>query len=156
MKYSWTIALLFALWACDPARVYERNVDLAEAVWHKDSLVHFQINVADTSVPYHLSVNVRNASAYPYYNLYLKYALTDSVGKILHSELKDFHLFDPKSGRPLGDGLGDLFDHRFRILENMKFPGPGSYRLSVQHYMRVDQLPLVVSVGARLEKVVEE
>lgn len=156
MKYSWTVGLLLVIWSCDPARVYERNVDLAEAVWHKDSLVHFQMDVQDATLPYHLSVNVRNGSAYPYYNLYVKYTLADSTGAILQSDLRDFHLFDPKSGKPLGDGLGDLFDHRFLLVENLKFTGPGTYRLSLQHYMRVDQLPLVVSVGARLEKAVEE
>ena len=74
------------------------------------------------------------------------------LGKALVSTLQNMDLFDPVSGKPLGEGLGDIFDHRILALSNQQFPGKGLYRFKVQQFMRQDSLPLILSVGLRVEK----
>ena len=65
----------------------------------------------------------------------------------------NYNLFDPKTGEPFGNGLGDVFDHQFLLLENYKFERPGPYNFKLQQYMRMDSLPEVLSAGIRVEKV---
>jgi gliding motility-associated lipoprotein GldH len=65
-------------------------------------------------------------------------------------------LFEPKTGKPLGSGLGDIFDHRQLLLDDYKFPNSGKYTISFQQYMRVDSLTNIRSMGVRIEKSVSQ
>jgi gliding motility-associated lipoprotein GldH len=103
-------------------------------------------------VPYNIYYNIRNAAGYPYYNLYITYYLSDNAGKILTSRLQELTLMDPQTGKPLGDGMGDIFDHRILSVGNYRFPRPGTYTFKVKQYMRKDPLPGIMSVGVRVEK----
>jgi gliding motility-associated lipoprotein GldH len=160
-----TIALMLLgfplLYACDNTRVFEQNKDIQNHAWHKDSTLHFQVNISDADMPYHIYYNVRNSVSYPAQNIYLHIEIQDSTGRTLSSDLNNIELFDPKTGKPYGDGLGDIFDHRVRVLENFQFPYAGPYQIDVEHRMRdkimVDnRLPHIMSVGVRIEKAVEE
>jgi gliding motility-associated lipoprotein GldH len=153
MRILLPLLLITALLACDPARLYEKNQDLEGYQWYIDTIPAFKFSVKEANVPYNLYYNIRNASAYPYYNLYVTYYLSDSTGKVLTSRLQELTLMDPKTGKPLGDGMGDIFDHRIQALGNYRFPYPGTYTFKVKQYMRKDPLPGIMSVGLRVEKV---
>lgn len=162
MKSSFRIAstfliLLLALYACDETRVYEKNQDIPEHAWHKDSTLLFNVEINDPDIPYNVYYNIRNAVSYPAQNLYLRIEVQDSSGNVLTSDLNNIELFDPKTGKPYGDGLGDIFDHRVKVLDSFMFPDSGAYEVIVQHKMRdkimVDnRLPYIMSVGIRVEK----
>lgn len=154
MKIESTILIWVILicTACDPNRVYEQNQDLESALWHADQPVSFEFAIANDSLLYNLHLNVRNGIAYPFHNLYVKYDLRDSTERSLKSELKEVFLSDPKTGKPYGDGLGDLFDHRFPLLLNHKFDYTGMYKIEIQQFMRLDSIPMIVSVGLRVER----
>ena len=147
--------LAMLLYGCDPNRVYEENQDIESAIWKSGEIISFDFPIEDDSSSYNLHLNIRNGIAYPFHNLYVKYELRDSARNELHSELKEVFLFDPKTGEPYGDGLGDLFDNRFPLLEQYQFDYPGIYTLGVQQFMRIDSIPMVVSVGLRVEKTNE-
>lgn len=151
MKYLKSIILFLVITACDSSRVYEDYNDLEEAFWHLDSVQTFQFQIEDTSRSYNLKATFRNASSYPFYNLYFQYTLEDSTGNVLSQQLKEVDLFDSKTGEPQGSGLGDLFDHSFMLEEGYKFENVGAYSLSFEQYMRRDTLPFILSVGARVE-----
>jgi gliding motility-associated lipoprotein GldH len=153
MRILLPLLLIITLFACDPARLYEKNQDLEGYQWYIDTIPAFKFAVKEANVPYNLYYNIRNASAYPYYNLYVTYYLSDSTGKVLTSRLQELTLMDPKTGKPLGDGMGDIFDHRIQALGNYRFPYPGTYTFKVKQYMRKDPLPGIMSVGLRVEKV---
>ncbi|MFY0608144.1 MAG: gliding motility lipoprotein GldH [Cyclobacteriaceae bacterium] len=147
-----TVGLMLILWSCDPNRVMEDNKNLEGAYWHKDSVVRFDFEIADVGASYNVYANIRNAQHYPFYNLYYKYAIKDADGNEIAQKLESINLFDPKTGEPYGSGLGDLFDHRQLILENYRFPSAGNFEISLTQYMRRDSLPLILSMGARVEK----
>ena len=151
-KYLVCFAALLALNACDEKRLYEQNTDLAGNQWYIDTIPSFTFRIADASKPYNIYYNVRNAISYPYYNLFVTYYLQDSTGKQLSSRLQELLLADSKTGKPLGDGLGDIFDHQILSLKNYRFPKNGTYTFRVKQYMRQDPLPFVMSVGVRVEK----
>ena len=115
-----------------------------------------RINIPDKAIDYNLFFSVRNGVEFPHSNLYFKYYLKDSTGILLESELIDFQLFHPKSGYPLGNGIGDMFEHRYEILTKYQFDKAGSYELSFQQYMRYDSLPQIFSVGYRVEKTINQ
>ncbi len=153
MKHLPLMALFAILIACDSGRIYEENEDFEGPFWPKGSIPEFTFNIEDVSDSYNIFINVRNGFEYPFYNLYYEFDLQDSVGKTIDKDMLELILFDAKTGEPLGSGLGDLFDHQKPVLENYQFPYPGSYSIAYTHFMRTDTLPLVLSVGTRVEKV---
>lgn len=154
-KHFYVLLLLLMLFACsDPLRVYEKNIDFSKKIWLVDSIAQFEFEITESNLTYNLYYNVRNSISYPYHNLYVRHTLEDSLGVVLASALQNMNLFDPLTGAPLGDGLGDIFDHRILAISNHRFPENGLYRFKVQQFMRQDSLPLILSVGLRVEKVV--
>lgn len=145
-----TLSLLLA--GCDPDRVYEQNEDISDAVWRAEDIKRFTFPIDDVSQAYDLSFNIRNTLSYPFQNIYINYELLDSVDNVIKSEMKQFYLFDSKTGAPQGDGMGDLFDNQFPIVEGHRFTRPGEYSVAFQQFMRLDSLPMVVSIGLRVAR----
>ncbi len=152
MKHLSIMAFVAILFSCDSARVYEENKDFEGPYWPKNDVPEFTFKIEDTAKSYDISINVRNGFDYPFYNLYYEYDIKDSTGNTLQKDMLELILFDSKTGEPFGGGLGDLFDHQKPVIENYQFPQPGQYTISFTHFMRVDTLPLILSVGARVEK----
>ena len=144
------LALVF-LSACDESRVYEENVDFTDKKWVVDTVPSFEFEIADPSKPYNIYWNVRNTVSYPYRNLYLTYYIEDTTGRRITTDLHNMLLFEPKTGKPYGSGLGDIFSHQFMALPDYKFDRAGVYRVRLEQYMRTDTLPEIVSVGMRVE-----
>ncbi len=148
------LLLMGWLTACsDPNTIFKDYPDIPDGRWFIKNTPAFSFVVQDAGVPCNLFYNIRNAKSYPYYNLYLTRFLADSTGKLLDSRLDELILMDEKTGKPLGDGLGDIFDHKILIRQGYRFPRPGRYQLTIKQYMRQDPLPDVLSVGLTVEKV---
>ena len=146
------IGTVILLAGCSRNKIFDRIRDLPDRSWPKDQSVDFQFEISDTQPGYDLFYNIRNSILYKYYNLYLNCTLEDTLGNVLETKLSDFNLFDPKTGKPLGDGLGDLFDHQFEFLHDYHFNNPGIYRLHIKQYMREDTLMEIMSVGLVIRK----
>ncbi len=154
LRSGWLVAavvLLMLSTSCDENRVYEKNVDFPNQRWAVDSIPSFEFEISDAGKPYNIYWNVRNTVAYPYRNLYVTYYIEDTAGRRLTADLHNMLLFEPKTGKPYGSGLGDIFSHQFMALPNFKFDREGVYRIRLEQYMRTDTLPEVVSVGTRVE-----
>ena len=155
------LLLVPALAACDPNRVYEDNTDLKTGgqpyLWSVQNKPAFEFEITDPAQPYNVYLNVRNASGYGYYNLYIKATLFGPDGKPVEpSKLHQMILMDPKTGEPRGNGTGDIYDHQFLAMPRQRFPQAGKYRVVLEQYMRQDVLPGIMSVGVRVEKVAGE
>lgn len=144
------LALAAALVACDQNQLYEKNVDFEGYTWSVRQKPAFTFDIADTTKRYDVYFNVRNASAYGYYNLYLKHTLTDPAGKPVSQLLHQMLLMDPQTGEPRGRGTGDIYDHQFLALPNQQFRQTGTYKIVLEQYMRQDQLPGLMAVGVRV------
>lgn len=153
MRYLTIFIAALVMISCDSSRVYEDYNDMEEAFWHMDSVQNFDFTIDDTSRSYNLIATFRNASSYPFYNLYFQYTLTDSLNNVMEQQLREVNFFDPKTGEPQGSGLGDLYDHSFPLEEGYQFEQAGKYTIQLQQFMRMDTLPFVLSVGARVEFV---
>lgn len=153
--YYFIIILLMIVGCSDPLRVYEKNIDFPDNLWLADSIAEFEFQIMEADRRYNLYYSVRNSISYPYHNLYVRHTLEDSLGNVISSVLQNMDLFDPVTGEPLGDGLGDIFDHRILAISDQKFPEEGWYRFKIQQFMRQDSLPLILSMGLRVELVSE-
>lgn len=139
--------------ACDSNRIFEQNVDITQTKWHKDSVLKFSFEITDTLSKYNFYYNIRNTVSYPFYNMYVTYYLVDSLDRRISSDLQNIDLMHSKTGKPYGDGLGDIFSHQLLALPNVRFLKKGKYTFKLKHYMRRDPLPEIVSMGLRIEKV---
>lgn len=137
---------------CSRNKIFDKISDLDGRAWPKSRPVIFQFNIRDTHPEYSLEYNIRNSVLYKYYNLYLSYTLEDTLGNVLDSALTSYDLFDAKTGKPLGDGLGDIFDHEFPVRDHYRFNNPGVYRFIIKQYMREDTLMEIMSVGLIVRK----
>ena len=152
LVYGFLVILGICCISCDPDRVYEKNLDLTSQYWHKDSLHSFHFEIPDQELTYNLYCNIRNTVAYPYHNLYFTYFLEDSLGKTITTKMEEIFLFDPKTGKPNGSGIGDIFDHQVPVMENYTFKSKGSYTFKMQQFMRMDSLPDILAIGLRVEQ----
>ena len=153
-KYWGLLFLIGLLYACDESRVYEDTIVLKKAYWLADSIKTFDFTIDNNKDYYNLLLSLRNGREYPHYNIYINYAILDSTNQVLDEELRNFQLFDQKTGYPFGNGSGNLYEHQFELLTEYQFPYNGDYKIRYEQYMRYDSLPEVYSIGARVERVV--
>lgn len=153
LRGLYLLVLIAALTGCDKNRVFEVNQDIADNNWQIQHVPEFSFAIEDNAPAHNIYFNIRNAIFYEFYNLYVRAELIGPDGKLLHVKLHEMYLMDKTTGKPLGDGSGDIFDHQFMAIKNFKFPQPGTYKVRLKQYMRKDPLPGIMAVGIRVEKV---
>ncbi|GAB3016178.1 hypothetical protein GCM10027284_39080 [Cyclobacterium sediminis] len=145
------IALLaFIVWAsaaCNNGRVYESYQDLEKLEWVVTDTISFTLDSLETNTETSSILSIRYDDKYEYNNLYVRYFLKDSSQEIISDTLLNLQLFDPKTGKPLGQGYGNR-----RILYDT-LPGNRVLSQSSYHfvqYMRKDTLSGIESVGLKI------
>ena len=144
--------IIFLASSCDKKTIYNQNKDFKNAKWFINDECKFDITIDDHTQAYKLYYNVRNNLTYPYYNLYITRYLFDEKGTKLEEKLDEIILADEKTGRPLGTGLGDIFDHKVLVVKSYKFPNKGKYTIKIRQSMRQNPLPDLLSFGIAVEK----
>lgn len=151
-----TIGLLLVtglLWtACDKNRIYEVNKTLADDQWAVKDTLLFDFAIQDTVSSYNFLYNIRYSGAYPYYNLYTRYYLLDSAYNEIESRQSNMDLFEPKTGKPYGGGMGDYYDYQILFLKDKTMPYAGRFYLKTIHYMRDEPLNGIASFGLKVSK----
>lgn len=155
MRISSALCLVgVVLWACSDSRVYEQVIDFDKREWIVTDKPSFEFEIEDTESRYNIFSDLRNTVSYPYARFYFTYYLQDSSGVEIQKKLMGEYLFDAKTGKPSGrSGIGDLYDHRFLLMQNYQFPKKGKYKIILEQFMRMDTLPGIVAIGIRVEKV---
>ena len=141
---------LSLLSSCGDTAVFDQTESFGETGWLQSKKIEIPFEINDTLVSYALDVSIRQSNDYAFYNLYFVPQIIDSNGKILKKALAEAILYDAKSGKAKGAGLGDMYSHSYVIFPALHFPKPGKYTLRLEQYMRTDTLSGVVSVGAAL------
>ncbi len=141
---------LLLLVSCDSKRVYEQNIEIPQGIWNNKNILRFEVNIADTLQPHNVYINVRNTGAYPYSNLYL-FLETEFPDKVMARDTIECILAD-NGGHWLGNGSGDIWDNRILFKSGVRFRKSGRYVFSLEQAMRVDNLPMIMDMGIRIEK----
>ncbi|CAG5012133.1 hypothetical protein DYBT9275_05113 [Dyadobacter sp. CECT 9275] len=153
VRYLVVACLAFLFFSCNENVVYTAYDDIPDGLWYIKNKPQFKVDIKDTTQAYHIYYLLRNSLQYPYYNLYLTREITGPDGKQLSSVLQEVFISNEITGKPFGNGLGDLFDHKIPVLKNHVFPKPGIYTFTLSQSMRQNPLPFVLSVGISVEKV---
>jgi gliding motility-associated lipoprotein GldH len=145
------LLIILCLAGCDGNRVFEDYKDFGSKSWVVNDTVNFEFQISSPEL-YNLQCDIRSSLDYPYSRIFVNYTLEDSTHQILATKLVSSYLFDAKTGEPNGDsGLGDIYDHRFTLLQNRTFT-PGKYFVKLQQFMRTDTLQGVLAAGIRVER----
>lgn len=139
---------LFA--ACDSNRIFEENKEITNGIWNSKNKVQFEVSITDTLQAHNFYINIRNAGAYPYSNLYL-FLETEFPDKVYARDTIECILAD-NSGKWLGEGSGDIWDNQILFKKGVRFRKTGTYKFTMEQAMRVENLPLIMDVGMRIEK----
>lgn len=153
MKSNKTIVLILLIasfWACDSNRVFEHNISFNNEVWHRDSVLTFNVEITDTLAIYNILLNNRISAAYEFSNMYLFIDAKMPNNKTVRDTLECI-LRNP-SGKPLGKGFGNVWSNKIPYRKHIRFQNAGTYTFTLEQAMRVDELKHVLDAGIRIEK----
>ena len=137
--------------SCDPNRLYEQNLNIPKDKWEQLNLIEFRPEIKDTVSPDHIYINIRNTGEYPFSNLFLFVTTYSPLGYSIKDTF-ECTLADEK-GKWLGKGFGNIWSNQILYKKYVKFPFPGTYTFEYQQAMRTEELPGIIDVGLRIEKV---
>ncbi len=138
--------------SCDKKTYFAENIEIENANWFIKNEAKFKIEITDQNQALDLYYTIRNSNKYPFYNLFITRQVFDEKNVLVEEKLLDFMLSDEKTGKPFGNGIGDLFEHKFLVKKNFKFKQKGKYKIVLKQSMRQNPLPEIFSVGLIVEK----
>jgi gliding motility-associated lipoprotein GldH len=147
--FGWLLASL--LGGCEQGVVYSHSVVLEGGEWPVEEVLDFSFQIDDAAQTYDVYLLLESRPDYPYQNFYVTYYLQGAAeGGLLGKALRHYEIFDLKSGKPLGSGLGRCKQHQYLLVEGCQFPQPGTYTLGLEHFMRTDILHGLHAVGIKV------
>jgi gliding motility-associated lipoprotein GldH len=98
--------------ACQTDTLVDQQVSLSEQGWLQKNKIFIDFQVTDTSKSYDVRVAFRQSNEYPFYNLYFVPKILNADGKVIKRAFAEALLYDAKTGKPRGSGLGDMYSHQ--------------------------------------------
>lgn len=145
------LALVFSICACQDNRVYENYIDIPKHTWHKEHIAKFEVEITDSVQLHNIYINIRNTGKYPFSNLwvFIKQTSPDS----LVNENKFECQLASNTGEWYGSGFGNIFDLQVLYKPAVLYTKPGVYTFELTQGMREDNLPGIVNIGLKLDKL---
>ncbi|MEA1874263.1 MAG: gliding motility lipoprotein GldH [Bacteroidota bacterium] len=140
---------IFIIVSCGQNTVYKKYKEITSGIWEQSFQPSFEFEIEDSSQLTQINVMVRNASLYPYRNLWLFIHQTSPDGTVKTDTLEC--ILADKNGKWLGDGMGDLWDNEIPWRFNYQFPETGTYHYEVEHGMRNDIVPGIMDIGLSIK-----
>ncbi|MFM9008571.1 MAG: gliding motility lipoprotein GldH [Bacteroidota bacterium] len=153
IRSAFALLSLTAFVACDRSALFDEYQEIPGNAWQADKPLVFTVQIPDTTTGHNVYINLRNASHYPFSNIFLFLNTRFPDGQIDRDTL-EIMLASPE-GQWLGDGLGDIWDNRVLFKRNVSFPQTGEYRFEISQGMRLDPLPGIMDAGIRIELAME-
>lgn len=134
---------------CNSDRVFEEYQGMQSLNWAIEDTVAFEVKTSDHPLSSISTIGIRYNDTYSFHNLYVRVLLADSLGNNLLDSLVNIELFDPKTGRPLGDGFGNVYT-KYDTLPWIGSTPKEKLRVQFVQYMREEELKGVESVGLKI------
>lgn len=152
MKYSIILFfLVFFFLSCDKNFEYEQIFPIKGESWNHNNILHFDVNISDTTNPFNILIDIRNSGKYPYSNIFF-FITTHSPNGNMVKDTFEIKLADDR-GKWFGNGMGNLYNYQAYYIKNIKFPFKGVYTFDIQHAMWNEDLKGISDIGLRLEKI---
>lgn len=143
------IVILFVTSSCDPGMVYDHFEKIPDQQWEWKDIKTFSFDMQDSIESYNIYTNIRHTKDYPRSNLYLFVTIHAPDQNILRDTI-ELQIAKP-NGQWIGSGFGDIRFVRSRFKTDVRFARKGEYVITVEHGMRMENIP-VTDVGIRVEK----
>ena len=148
--YLLLLALLFT--QCSPSYVFEKEYDIANASWTYADTLDFDIHIEDTTALYNLYLDIEHAFNYSFQNIYIQIRTSYPSGKQL-KELLPIDFAD-KTGKWYGKCNSEWCQLRVNIQQKAFFNKKGKYVITLEQYMRKQELKGIKKIAFRMEEVV--
>ncbi len=145
------VLLLTVLSSCGRDIVFSGSAAMDKNTWDLMNKVTFEVPVSDTVHSNNIFFTIRTGTSYPYRNIYLFVTTMSPDGKTIGDTLQYF-LADEK-GEWYGKGFGDIKELNLPYKSNVYFPKKGTYRFTLQHGMRTQELKGVYDFGLSVVKI---
>ena len=133
--------------SCEQPAVYDQYQAIEGTAWEKEKVYYFTFQIEDISVPYDLTLEVRNNNLYPYQNLWIFCDEEQPFGPLKKDTIEC--MLADEYGKWHGHGIS-LFQSSFPVRTNYHFPIKGQYTFSFRQGMRKDKLPGIEEIGLRV------
>jgi gliding motility-associated lipoprotein GldH len=140
---------LFLLSCGNNQVVYNQYQAIGHSAWEKGKEYFFTFQIEENTVPYDITLEIRNNSLYPYQNLWILLKEESPAGTMARDTMECMLADD--FGKWLGSGIS-LFQTSFPIKTNYLFTDTGRYTFSFRQGMRSDTLKGIQEIGLRIEK----
>ena len=146
-KFIAAYVTCFLCFSCENEAVYDQYQAIQNTSWEKNKEYYFTFLIEDISVPYDLTLEVRNNNMYPYQNLWVFCSEELPIGPLKRDTIEC--MLADEFGKWYGDGIS-LFQSSFPIRSAYYFPVKGQYTFSFRQGMRNDHLPGIQEIGLRV------
>lgn len=141
--------ILLCLSSCQRRVVYSDFYSMPAEGWHQDSILNYDVTVADTISDYNILLVVRHTSQYPYQNLWL--FIDEYAGNMLLRRDTVEAMVADDFGRWLGNGVNRyeiplMYDASYRFMQKE------NNRITIQQGMRTTWLTGITDVGVEVIK----
>lgn len=126
-------AFLIVFCSCNTKQVFNDTIDFEDETWSKDSIVSFNVEIADTNALYDVVFAVTNSDDYPFANLYVFTDISSDTLLYLRDTIE--FILSSQDGEWLGTGLFG-YTNEFNLHSKIHFPKAGTYTFSYEQAMR--------------------
>lgn len=126
-------AFLIVFCSCNTKQVFNDTIDFENETWDKDSVVSFNVEIADTNALYDVVFTVTNSDDYPFANLYVFTDISSDTLLYLRDTIE--FILSSQDGEWLGTGLFG-YTNEFNLHSKIHFPKVGTYTFSYEQAMR--------------------
>lgn len=130
--------------------VFHEFKHIDNSTWRWEDPVEFLTELKDTIQLHNILIQLRHTTDYPLSNLYLFVHVQGPSGQTLTDTIN--FILAEKSGKWLGNGLGNIREIGYLYRKNTIFPVQGFYKISIEQAMRLPEVP-VTDIGLRIERV---
>lgn len=149
LNYLAVVCLSALSFSCQAPALYDQYQAIENTTWEKDKVYYFTFRITDASIPYDLTLEVRNNNLYPYQNLWLFCQEEPPIGPMKRDTIEC--LLADAFGKWYGHGVS-LFQSSFPLRSHYLFPHEGQYTFGFRQGMRSEQLKGIQEIGLRVEK----
>jgi gliding motility-associated lipoprotein GldH len=128
--------------------IFEKKYDLKNGQWAYTDTLDFSFNITDTMAVYDIVLAIKHTPQYATQNLYLniatKFPTNERPVQLLNLDLAD------KTGKWEGKCSSSECDFEIPIQPNAFFNAAGQYTITLEQYMREENLKGINSIALKL------
>ena len=153
MKKILFIFLIFnILFSCQRKKSEFSIVAINQEKWAANKSLDFKFRTETENFQTDFLYQVQMNPEFAWENIWLNYCLQGPKGDTLICSTDNLFLFEPKTGKPYGQGCRERLFLDAYFLKNVILKDTGIYQISIRHYLRTDTLQGIQSIGIRMKE----